>query len=501
MLSNILLFLLTSAAYIQIIGSPSFLAESSDDESCTKNAQCSGDHRQTSIRKNRINSNHQQPERSDNTMPVQDQHVNCNQIYQQQQKYLLYDVNDHEGFNLRRDVYIRMALLTHRLGSSWTLVLPPWINLYHWRDVNYNPHHDDINPLPWSTFFETSSMSKFVSTIEMSDFVKLHSQPLDQILILNSDYDDDEYSGEYSEKDTHSSENIEIDNCLNSEPYEVLNNRQFIYQSLWNHGGELIAKKLSCVKLQNFISTFSNFIKSNLSDVNTLMIRKAETILHDNYGDTLFWSARRSMRFAPDLVSIGNRFRSDHLESWDSKDGTGEDTDWRKTIKQPGQASGGPFLAVHLRRQDFVTHRSEHVPSIDCACKQMASMAESRGLERIFISSDADNDEWKQIYDYFKRQKVHDLKVYRFQNESLSPGQVAIVDQWIAAHAKVFIGTFESTFTFRIQEEREILGFHEDTTFLSLCPRCDHDGANSTKINRCWQLSKWRINYGKSDKD
>lgn len=39
-------------------------------------------------------------------------------------RYLLYDVNPGEGFNLRRDVYMRMALLARRLRNQgdWILV-------------------------------------------------------------------------------------------------------------------------------------------------------------------------------------------------------------------------------------------------------------------------------------------------------------------------------------------------------------------------------------------
>ena len=38
-------------------------------------------------------------------------------------------------------------------------------------------------------------------------------------------------------------------------------------------------------------------------------------------------------------------------------------------------------------------------------------------------------------------------------------GGVAIIDQVICSYAQYFVGTRESTFTFRIQEEREMLGF------------------------------------------
>jgi hypothetical protein len=46
-------------------------------------------------------------------------------------RYILYDVNPSEGFNLRRDVYIRVATFIKELIKNdrkleWNVVLPPW---------------------------------------------------------------------------------------------------------------------------------------------------------------------------------------------------------------------------------------------------------------------------------------------------------------------------------------------------------------------------------------
>lgn len=50
---------------------------------------------------------------------------------------------------------------------------------------------------------------------------------------------------------------------------------------------------------------------------------------------------------------------------------------------------------------------------------------------------------------------------------------------------RYFMGTHESTFSFRIQEEREIMGFLVETTFNRLC------GKNP----KCEQPAKWKISY------
>lgn len=84
-------------------------------------------------------------------------------------RYLLYEINPGEGFNLRRDVYMRMAnlvkVLNEDLESWWTLVLPPWSRLYHWRS------HVIQQQIPWSTFFDTDSLSRYVPVMEFVDFL------------------------------------------------------------------------------------------------------------------------------------------------------------------------------------------------------------------------------------------------------------------------------------------------------------------------------------------
>lgn len=92
-------------------------------------------------------------------------------------------------------------------------------------------------------------------------------------------------------------------------------------------------------------------------------------------------------------------------------------------------------------------------------------------------------------------------------------GGVAIIEQIICSQAKwdfyfiwnnhwlkltkivvvfsYFIGTSKSTFSFRIQEEREILGFSVETTFNSFCGDNDDGCTQPTK----WRLVKWQCCY------
>lgn len=84
-------------------------------------------------------------------------------------------------------------------------------------------------------------------------------------------------------------------------------------------------------------------------------------------------------------------------------------------------------------------------------------------------------------------------RVYRYQPESaeqkkhIKDGGVAIIDQIICSHAQYFIGTYESTFTYRIYEEREIMGFPKNSTFNTFCKN-DDESDESCKKNSVWLI-------------
>ena len=65
-----------------------------------------------------------------------------------------------------------------------------------------------------------------------------------------------------------------------------------------------------------------DYIETMAGKYETIMLDRAENLLHDWFGDVEYWSIRRSMRFAPDLVKIANEFRLNQLISDDEMDST-----------------------------------------------------------------------------------------------------------------------------------------------------------------------------------
>lgn len=66
---------------------------------------------------------------------------------------------------------MRYAVLAYHLRQSpneslnnFKLVLPPWSSLYHWK------HKDEPEKIPWSYFFDITSLQAFAPVIELHEF-------------------------------------------------------------------------------------------------------------------------------------------------------------------------------------------------------------------------------------------------------------------------------------------------------------------------------------------
>ncbi|KRX19284.1 GDP-fucose protein O-fucosyltransferase 2 [Trichinella nelsoni] len=364
-------------------------------------------------------------------------------------RYLHYDVNPAEGQNLRRDVYIRVASMVHYLrekGHDFVLVLPPWGSSIHHRSHQLGYQHR----IPWKLWFDLESLNRFIPVIELEDY--------------------------FRETGRTSIDVVE---------------GKFKY-SFWGYP-EVYAKNVSCLSLQGYVSDVANLIINDTdpTKIQSIMIDRAEVMLHDGFGNNIHWKAscfiialcRRSMRYSAAIRKAADDFRREELNSDDVTDKTEILDDWTLMKVKPGQAVGGPYLAVHLRRRDFVTSRSKQIPTVKGAAEQISKLLKMLKLEVVYVSTDAPETEVDELKAFLnetaviKRFKPTDAQLQKFLD-----GGVATIEQWICAHAKYFIGTAESTFSFRIQEDREILGFSHNTTFNCLCP--DHN------LN-CEQPAKW----------
>ncbi|CAG0879424.1 unnamed protein product [Cyprideis torosa] len=298
--------------------------------------------------------------------------------------FLVYTVNPGEGFNLIRDVYLRVASLIKLLNDnlegdrSVVLVLPPWGPLYHWMlDRRMGVPR---GPYPWSTFFDIQSLSRYIPVMEFEELICEEDEDVqffvDHVVVLQNFLDMFE-SGDFSEK-------YEVSKCQahRSEFEPVTGTVAERDDSKWEgvlFGDVTVrSRSLQCVSLMGGAHVISPYLLSTFDQSQFILLERAEVLLHENFGEREYWRARESMRFAPKLV---------------------------------------------LKAKEFI--------------------------------------------------------------EQMFPNQLAILDQIICSMAKYFIGTQESTFSFRIREEREMIGFNSDTTFNAFC-----GGPNG---EYCEAPSRWTI--------
>ncbi|KAF1762245.1 hypothetical protein GCK72_010507 [Caenorhabditis remanei] len=385
-----------------------------------------------------------------------------------EKKFLLYDVNFGEGFNLRRDVYMRLAntvRLLRESGDNWILVLPPWGRLHHWQRMEV--------ALSWRLFFDLESLNRFVPVIEFEDFLdETENKPIDQVVYLQ--HYEEGWGTEYVRK-------FDERKCLPPANSHYKQEGDSYWRGWFYSYEDVRATNFKCVSIQGDSGTLRDLLKqSNFSEMSSVMIDRAETILHENFGDVNYWKARRSMRYSKELIEIADTFRDKYLDSDDENDDTGMTTDWRKE-RAKRSAKGGPYIGIHWRRRDFLYARKEQLPSIKGTADILENLSEKLKLNKIYLATDAPEEEINELKYYLREE----LEVFRFtDSQKFNDGQIAIIDQYLCAHARHFIGSHESTFSFRIQEDREIIGFPISSTFNRLCPDNNLE---------CEQPSKWKI--------
>lgn len=273
--------------------------------------------------------------------------------------FLLYDVNSVEGFNLRRDVYIRMAVFVKSLRQRKNyensfLVLPPFYQLYHWNLVSSNRYRsnevNDDEILFWNHFFDMESMKRYTAVLDLWEYFEImrdcfgwkSKSTLDYVFRLKH-FESMFQSRKFEEK-------YEIQ--ANCDQDSFRNRGQFI--SLYSN---FSINQVQCVEFQGSAGLLYNLLEkypqryshtvdypfpclqghfvnfifyfSPSTNTHSITLLNAETVLHDYWGGTEYWMVRRSMRFNSFLVDVANTFRSEMLNSTDAFDATERPNDWR----------------------------------------------------------------------------------------------------------------------------------------------------------------------------
>ncbi|CDW60924.1 O-FucT domain containing protein [Trichuris trichiura] len=226
-----------------------------------------------------------------------------------ERRYLLYEVNPGEGFNLRRDVYMRIASVVRALrkrGHNFILVLPPWGASIHWQSSELGFQEK----IPWKLWFDLNSLNQFVPVIELDQFLQGILKPLTvNVTIMR----------------------YEHRSCLQHYYYEETPGRWKFW--FWGYD-DIYARNFSCVSFQGYAKTAVDLVLSAVPSIiftcSSVMIDRAEVMLHDNFGGKDYWDCRKSMRYSAELRAVADEYRAKELNSDDVSDRTPMDDDWRK---------------------------------------------------------------------------------------------------------------------------------------------------------------------------
>ena len=144
-------------------------------------------------------------------------------------------------------------------------------------------------------------------------------------------------------------------------------------------------------------------------------------------------------------------------------------------------------MCAHVRRKDYVYSRKDQIPDLQSAADQLKRKCQEHEVNKVFLATDAPEREVEQL----RNSLGNDINLVKYSPsngvlQKYKDGGIAILDQIICSNAKYFLGSYESTFTFRIQEEREIRGFAVENTFDMFC---------KTGEFNCRKGSVWKIVY------
>nr|AEW22975.1 protein O-fucosyltransferase B [Schistosoma mansoni] len=502
-------------------------------------------------------------------------------------RYLFYDVFYGEGFNLRRDVYIRVANTVRLLrdpsqipdfalhninvknltGDDWILVLPPWGPLPHWfNDRSYerytnHSYFNNWSGIPWSMFFDLNSLSLFIPVMDLIEFQRSNVLDSQQSLLnrssnhlLTVDLALQLVRGDFNRQlEQYSNDNDrKVDFCpfelrksyrLNdstlsssssssfSRPMELFEGNSFNLQNgilpMTASAYDCITGDLEPIHLAPFLI---QLIQNSKKPITTLYLGSAQSIIHGHWSEWSqeYWTVRRSITIANHLRDIGDNYRETYLHSNDISDRTvspsivehlGPGSNWLRSQWPLSPALGGPYVAVHWRRGDFVTTSTSATtttttvtttsrsPNSVLAAQQILNAVkifnqyEDHYIDTIYLATDADKKELENLKSLLYPLQIFHFEPTEFEWISYGPGGSAIIDQWICAHARYFIGTSSSTFTFRIIEERSIMGFLSNTTLNNLCPNGPihlyQPYHYYTDSSTCQSLTEWPVIYEK----
>ncbi|KYO00082.1 putative GDP-fucose protein O-fucosyltransferase 2 [Plasmodium gaboni] len=351
-------------------------------------------------------------------------------------KYILYDVNIGEGFNLQKEIFYRLSLVTYNMNKDdkrniYYLVLPPWCYVTHW-------NRKKKNKITWSFFFNTDIMKKVIPIIEYEEYERIYGNFCD--IMINSKYMFDNYK----------------EKSFMILPFEECNMNANRFKQICkkcNHKYNVIysgycitinTKQSECYSYRMISSYFITFILQNLYlyNITSVLIKQSTNILVPFANELYENNIEDILLFNNKLLSYGDNYIYNILKTYN-------------------------YISSHLRYNDFRNIARYNIPPIHIALLKLLYIMFIHNYDIIFIASDEKVQIQKVIHKHFNQYKNY-FYFYN-NNNNLHEGEFAIIEQWICTRSHIFIGNIFSRFTMHINWERHLINKGNFNQNLDLC--------------------------------
>lgn len=399
-------------------------------------------------------------------------------------RFLLYDVKPGEGFNLQKEIFIRAAHLAAALNaanssaagntlSRWTVVLPPWCSLAHWR----------VRPgtaREWGAFFDPDHLNSHpgLDVVEYSEYVgggggdgtdcvdlviqmetfrpnewtpQHHRMPCSKMraaMRVRRTEGRDWVVAEYSGNCTTMLGSRAV--CLQTWARSAAFLAPIILEEMKNMEnpgpeGTTGTPPPRCPPRRDVASALGSSVSPPASFFEFSVLVRHLDLTTGPYDE-------RYYRYR-ELMFPAKRIR-DAAEAYIKNKDIG--------------LSDQRYIAAHVRRSDFIQYaHPDTTPSLETAAGTLKYLlakgaAQTPPIDVVFVATDATDAEKMEL-----RRLVPGVRY--FQQDLGHPGENAAVEQWVCSLSSFFVGTQLSRFTLAIQEERDLLGVPSWATWHHFC--------------------------------
>jgi hypothetical protein len=347
-------------------------------------------------------------------------------------RYFIYDVGPGERFNMRKAIVQRpfatVAALAKAEGGddSWTLVLPP-----------FEQFRSKEGKEPWAKFFDTQLIKAvWPHVIEFDEWVETVG------------------------KETGN----RVDYVYNPAecPAEVMEQKNFDHQIFGQH---IEVGSIKCSK-EHIDADDKRLVKLLMKKTEFASVKRPRTVLVPSYEQISppyqieeKLRIQSALRFAPSLLAEAAKFQKEEM-------------------------GGRKYVAMHLRRGDFLRNHAAHAPTLEHVVKAVRALADKAGVTDFYLATNGSPEEVASmkkslaegspaiaLHRFGSAYETKDVSEAAYEGHGVySSLQVATIEQALASQALAFCGTLFSTFSMQIHFERKNRGFKWDDTDRTISP-------------------------------